>query len=67
MIKFYNDEWETLIANCGFTDNELEVIKFLRKGWAYVDIAAELCVSLPTLKRRTQSIMQKILRHIDKT
>lgn len=66
MIRFYKDEWETFISNCGFTDDELEVIKFLRKGWAHYDIAAELCISISTLTRRKRRISQKILRYISK-
>lgn len=62
--KFFNDEWETFLIHCGFTDDELEIIPFLRRGWAQVDIAAELCVSLSTLKRRLKRISQKIVRYI---
>lgn len=64
--KFFNDEWESFIENCGFTDDELEIVKFLRKGWAQVDIAAELCISIPTLTRRKKRITEKIIRYISK-
>lgn len=63
MFRCYNDEWEEYITHCGFTDDELEIIKFLRKGWAQADIAAELCISLSTLKRRVKRIYLKILQH----
>lgn len=66
MLRFYNDEWESFILNCGFTDDELEIIKFLRRGWACVDIAAEVCISLSTLTRRKRRISQKISRYINK-
>lgn len=66
MIRFFNDEWETFILNCGFTDDELEIVKFLRKEWAHYDIAAELCISASTLTRRKRRIHQKILRYISK-
>lgn len=65
-LKFFNDEWEAFVENCGFTDDELEIVKFLRKGWACIDIAAELCISLSTLTRRKKRISQKILRYISK-
>lgn len=61
MLRFYNSEWEKYISLCGFTDDELEIIKFLRRGWAQADIAAELCVSLSTLKRRIKRIYLKII------
>lgn len=63
-LDFYNDEWELLISNCGFTDDELELIKFLRRGWAQFDIAAELCISVPTLTRRKRKVTEKIIRYI---
>lgn len=66
-MRFYSDEWESFITHCGFTDNELEIVKFFRKGWASVDIAAELCISISTLTRRKKRISQKILRYISKT
>lgn len=61
MLRFYNDEWNEYIQNCGFTDDELETVKFMRKGWAQADIAAELCVSLSTAKRRIKRIYLKII------
>ena len=66
MLKFFNDEWEEFIACCGFTDDELQIIPFLRRGWCSVDIAAELCISDSTLKRRKQRIESKIIRHIER-
>jgi DNA-binding NarL/FixJ family response regulator len=64
VMRFYNDEWELFIANCGFTDDELEIVPFLRRGWACVDIAEELSISLSTLKRRRTRIGKKIIRYI---
>ena len=64
--RFFNDEWESFIANCGFTDDELEIVKLLRRGWAQIDIAAELCISLSTFARRYKRVKQKILRYISK-
>ena len=64
MLKFFNDEWEEFIDNCGFTDDELEIVPFLRRGWYAADIAAELCISESTFKRRKKQIEQKITRYI---
>ena len=63
-FRFYNDEWEEFLEHCGFSDDELELIKFFRREWAQVDIAAELCISIPTLTRRKKRITQKIARYI---
>lgn len=65
-MKFYNDEWELFLQNCGFTDNELEIIPYIRRGWAQIDIAEELSISLSTFSRRNKSIMDKIARYISK-
>ena len=65
-LKFFNDEWEAFMLNCGFTDDELEIIPLLRRGWCIVDIAAELNVSSSTVKRRKRKVEQKIIRYIVK-
>lgn len=67
MLKFFNDEWEEFILHCGFTDEELQIVSFLRRGWYSVDIAAELCISVSTFKRRKRNVMNKIVRYILKT
>ena len=66
-FKFFNDEWEEFIEHCGFSDNELEVISFLRRGWAGADISAELSISERTLARRKDNIIKKITRYISKS
>lgn len=63
---FYNDEWEAFVVYCGFTDDELNVVEFLRRGWAGIDIAAELTISLSTLTRRKKRITNKIKRYLSK-
>lgn len=63
-FKFFKDEWELFLEHCGFSDDELEIITFLRREWALVDIAAELCISYSTLERRKKRITQKITRYI---
>ena len=65
-FKFFNDEWEEFLEHCGFSDDELEIIQFLRREWALADIAAELCISLSTLIRKKNRITQKIARYISK-
>ncbi len=66
IMRFYKDEWESFIENCGFTDDELEIVPYLRRGWACVDIAEELSISVSTLKRRRTRIGKKIARYISK-
>lgn len=66
MLNFYADEWQDFIDNCGFTDDELEIVKLLQRGWYIVDIAAELNVSERTVNRRKKKIKAKIIRHIEK-
>ena len=63
-FRFYKDEWDLFLENCGFTDDEYEIIPLLRKGWALADVAAELNISDSTLKRRKKSIENKIIRYI---
>lgn len=63
-LDFTKFEWEEFIQNCEFTDDELEVIPLIRRGWALVDIAYELCISESTLKRRKRKIEYKIIRRI---
>ena len=65
-MRFFNDEWELFVKNCGFTDDELEIIPYLRRGWACVDIAEEISMSLSTLKRRRKRIGNKIIRYLSK-
>lgn len=63
MFRCYKHEWEEYIVNCDFTDGELEIIQLMRKEWAQSDIAAELCISLSTLKRRIKRIYLKIINY----
>jgi DNA-binding NarL/FixJ family response regulator len=63
-LKFYIDEWELFLEYCGFSDDELEIIPFLRREWAIIDIAEELGISVSTLERRKKRISEKIARYI---
>ena len=66
-LRFYKDEWELFFQNCDFTDEETEIISFLRKEWALVDIAAELCMSIATLVRKKKKIENKIVHYISRS
>lgn len=66
-FKFFNDEWEEFLEHCGFSDDELEIIPLMRRGWAGSDIAAELSISDRTLARRKNSIIDKITRYISRS
>ena len=59
---FPRSEYEHYVSECGFTDEELQVLNLRRRGWYLVDIAAELNVSVRTVKRRSASITNKIKR-----
>ena len=61
---FLKCEWEEFIENCDFTDDELEILPLIRRGWSQIDIATELCISNSTLKRRIKSIKNKITKYI---
>ena len=54
------------IEHCGFSDDELEIIPFIRRGWAQIDIAVELNTSVSTVARRTKRISEKIVRYISR-
>jgi DNA-binding NarL/FixJ family response regulator len=65
-MRFYNDEWNEFVENCGFTDDELRIVALLRRGWFAVDIGEELGYSRRTIERRKKSIKSKILRWIER-
>ena len=66
-MRFFKDEWDSIVENCGFTDDELEIVELVRRGWAQIDIAEELSISLSTFSRRFKHIKQKIFRYISKS
>ena len=63
-IDFLPSEWNAFIEHCFFTDRELEIIQLHRRGWAIVDIAAELDISSRTVDRDIVSIKDKIVDYI---
>lgn len=59
-LEMRQGEYERLLAECGFTDAEKDVLQLKRRGWANVDIAAELYCSSRTVGRRLHSIRRKM-------
>ena len=55
-------ELEELTTNCGFTDNELVVVKMLKNDKTSIEIANKLFLSVPTIDRRIRRIRNKIER-----
>lgn len=55
-------ELEELIENCGFTDNELILLKMLQNEKSNIEIANKLFLSVPTIDRRIKKIRNKIER-----
>lgn len=55
-------ELEELTTNCGFTDNELVVVKMLQNDKTSIEIANKLFLSVPTIDRRIRRIRNKIER-----
>ena len=51
---------DELVDACGFTDDEIRVLDYKRRGWYNEDIAAEMYCSSRTIKRRVASIKNKI-------
>lgn len=52
---------EELERECGFTDEELAVLRLCCRGWGYVQIADELHCSPETVRNRVRTIKNKIL------
>lgn len=59
-LEMRQGEYEKLLAECGFTDAEKDVLRLKRRGWANEDIAAELYCSRRTVGRRLRNIRRKI-------
>lgn len=49
------------ISECGFTDEEIEVLKLRARGKSIVQIAMELSLSEATVSRRIRNIKDKIM------
>lgn len=66
-LEFRKEDWEEFLSNIDFTDNEKKIIPLLRRGWYQMDIAAELDISVSTVKRRITSITNKTVSYIMRT
>lgn len=66
-LEFRKEDWEEFLANIDFTDNEQKIIPLIRRGWYQMDIAAELDISVSTVKRRITSITNKTVSYIMRT
>lgn len=56
--------WERLIPECGFTDRELELIPYLRRGKSGIETTLALNISLSTYNRLKSSITGKIFAFV---
>lgn len=63
-LDFDEKDWQRFIDTCCFTDKELAVIPFLKRGWYEIDIAIELDISRRTVCRRKKQISKKILKQL---
>lgn len=65
-LDFTAKQWDFYIANCSFTDKELAVIQYKRRGWRIIDIGEEMKnaigyeVSERTVARWCKNIKNKI-------
>ncbi len=63
-LDFLEREYLYFVDNCGFTLNELEVLKYKRKGFSVIEISQKMNISDSTVKRITKNIMDKIVKVI---
>jgi DNA-binding NarL/FixJ family response regulator len=63
-LEFLENEWKEFIENCAFTDDELELIPYLKRGMYYFAIAQELNISVATVKRRKNNIARKMQKYL---
>ena len=59
-VNMTKQEFEYLIDNCGFTDEEIKVLNLNRKGMTYLEIANEMSYCEKTIKNRCASIKLKM-------
>lgn len=59
---FSKPELEFFIANCNFTDDEMEVFECLSKGYTIRQIELKCAISESTVVRRANKIKEKIER-----
>ena len=59
-LQFPRELREQLERDCGFTDDEITVLRLCGRGWCYARIADEQHCSVEVIKRRVRSIKNKI-------
>ena len=64
-FDFCKSEYDQLVENAGFTDIELEILTYLRRGWCQEKIACETCWCKRTVGTRVKSIKSKIIKCIE--
>lgn len=57
-------EWREIMVAVDFTDEERQIIEFRRRGWKWIDIAAEIYRSERQLYRISKRISAKILKGV---
>ena len=66
-FDFTKCEFDYFVDNAGFTDEELNILNYKRRGWINSRIAAEIYISERTVLRRIKDIKKKIIRVINET
>lgn len=60
-LVFPRELREELERECGFTDDEIAVLRLCCRGWGYVQISENLHCSPETVRNRIRSIKDKII------
>lgn len=63
-LSFPRELRERLERDCGFTDDEVAVLRLCGRGWCYAKIADEQHCSVEVVKKRVRSIKNKIAQVI---
>lgn len=59
-FDFMRSEYEYILSECCFTDEEKEILNLRRKGKSNIEISFILCISERTVQRRIKDIAKKI-------
>ena len=59
-LQFPRELREQLERDCGFTDDEVEILRLRGRGWSYKQIADECHVCEETVRNRIRRIKNKI-------
>lgn len=63
-FDFTKTEYEKFVNECPFTDDEVKILEYRRRGKSVTYMAMEMALSERTIKRRIKSIHNKILKVI---